>query len=354
MALHTVFSLLNTMYIPYAIFYYVQRTYMICGVPDICNTLTISNYMTTEIYVILIGIIVQIPIYSIILVVIDVLKSGGHISEVFKCFFITPDELTNTDDVDVGLNEDADVKSERTKVSNILNTVVAEPPVVLVHNLHKEYKRNYSCRKPDDENNLIKTAIQSLSLAVDAGEVFGLLGHNGAGKTTTMKIIIAEEVPTRGRVQIDGHNIQQNTDRIFKLLGYCPQHDALWKNITVKEHLECYASIRGVPKKFIPTMIDLYLTGLQINEHADKKAHQCSGGTKRKLSYAMAMIGNPKVVLLDEPSTGMDPKSKRFLWDTILASFQVSKLCKIISEVMYRPVNLKMSVFNFNLLIFIF
>lgn len=112
----------------------------------------------------------------------------------------------------------------------------------------------------------------------------------------------------------------------FQLLGYCPQHDALWKNITVREHLQCYASIRGVPYHDIPRVINSYLNGLQIQEHADKQTQQCSGGTRRKLSFAMAMVGNPKVVLLDEPSTGMDPKSKRFLWDTILASFQVSIL----------------------------
>lgn len=70
-------------------------------------------------------------------------------------------------------------------------------------------------------------------------------------------------------------------------------------------------------------IVDIYLSGLQILEHADKRAQECSGGTKRKLSFAMSMIGGPKVVLMDEPSTGMDPKSKRFLWDTILASFQV-------------------------------
>lgn len=110
---------------------------------------------------------------------------------------------------------------------------------------------------------------------------------------------------------------------VFQLLGYCPQHDALWKNITVREHLECYAAIRGVPRSQIPKMVNLYLSGLQIHEHADKQTQYCSGGTRRKLSFAMAMIGNPKIVLLDEPSTGMDPKSKRFLWDTIIASFQV-------------------------------
>lgn len=89
--------------------------------------------------------------------------------------------------------------------------------------------------------------MRNLSLAVEPGEVLGLLGHNGAGKTTTMKIIIAEEAPTKGRVQISGHNINTHMTEAFRQMGYCPQHDAQWKNITVREHLECYAAIRGVP-----------------------------------------------------------------------------------------------------------
>lgn len=135
----------------------------------------------------------------------------------------------------------------------------------------------------------------------------------------------------------------------FQKLGYCPQHDAQWKKISCREHLEVYAAIRGVPSKdisryneiillgsnlylvlcsytnfFVPyRLVDAFLAGLQMKEHANKPASACSGGTRRKLSFAMAMVGNPSVVLMDEPSTGMDPRSKRFLWDTILASFQV-------------------------------
>lgn len=77
--------------------------------------------------------------------------------------------------------------------------------------------------------------------------MLGLLGHNGAGKTTTMRIIIAEEKATRGRVQISGNNINTHIADAFRQMGYCPQHDAHWKNITVREHLQCYAAIRGIP-----------------------------------------------------------------------------------------------------------
>lgn len=174
----------------------------------------------------------------------------------------------------------------------------------------------------DSPTRRTKVAVRCLSIAIDSGEVLGLLGHNGAGKTTTMKIMTGETAPSRGQVKIAGHNICIDKDRAFQTMGYCPQHDALWKNITVREHLEVYASIRGISRKDLPRVINTYLHGLHIAEHANKQTQHCSGGTRRKLSYAMAMVGAPKVVLLDEPSTGMDPKSKRFLWDTILGSFQ--------------------------------
>ncbi len=110
-----------------------------------------------------------------------------------------------------------------------------------------------------------------------------------------------------------------------RTLGYCPQFDALWRTLTVREHLHCYAALRGVPPRDAGRLADQFMAGLRILEHAAKHAKDCSGGTKRKLSYAMSMLGDPGIVLLDEPSTGMDPQSKRFVWDTILASFKVIK-----------------------------
>lgn len=325
--MHIIFSLLNTMYIPYAIVYYVQRVYLMCSVNSACTNLTLADYATDEIIVMLVGIIVHVPIFFFVLMVLDIKKTGGKVGEAFKVFRRKRREVI--DEVgelsDVGEFEDDDVKAERQKVRTIMNSDITNKPVVMVQNLHKEYIKKEpcdSCCSAKEQEPEKKTAIKSLCLAVDAGEVFGLLGHNGAGKTTTMKIITAEEAATRGRVLLGGQSISSNISDAFRLLGYCPQHDALWKNITVREHLECYASIRGVPFGQISDIVNLYLSGLQIHEHADKQTQQCSGGTRRKLSFAMAMVGNPKVVMLDEPSTGMDPRSKRFLWDTILASFQ--------------------------------
>lgn len=246
------------------------------------------------------------------------------------------EDSNSEDDVIPGEYEDNDVRNERSRINRLctdkqLDTTTVQP-VVIVRNLRKEYRpktncctSNCCCSIQDESPSRTKVAVRCLSIGVDAGEVLGLLGHNGAGKTTTMRIMTGETAPSHGQVKIGGHNIKINQDEAFRTLGYCPQHDALWKNITVREHLEVYAAIRGVSRKDLPRVINTFLHGLHIAEHANKQTQHCSGGTRRKLSYAMAMVGSPKVVLLDEPSTGMDPKSKRFLWDTILASFQGSR-----------------------------
>ncbi|KAK6641556.1 hypothetical protein RUM44_013268 [Polyplax serrata] len=326
--LHAFFSLVNTLYVPYAVIYFVDRVYIMCSMNPACNYLVFSDYMTDEIIIMIFSSLFHIPFWFLMLRIVDVKKTGGKVSEAFKFLSAkdTPSQEEIIENNDIGEHEDTDVKVERTRVCDILNNQLQSPPVVVVHNLRKEYIKNSvkvcdCCNKGVEEPNR-KLAVRNLSVAVDAGEVFGLLGHNGAGKTTTMKIMIAEEGPTKGRVQIGGHNIMSNISDAFQLMGYCPQHDAQWKNITVREHLECYAAIRGVPSEEIPRVVEMYLQGLQISEHANKQSQHCSGGTKRKLSFAMAMVGDPRVVLMDEPSTGMDPKSKRFLWDTILASFQ--------------------------------
>ena len=133
---------------------------------------------------------------------------------------------------------------------------------------------------------------------MSAGEVFGLLGHNGAGKTTSMRMITMEEAASAGRVRIGEADVTSNQSAAFHQLGYCPQFDAVWQRITVREHLTAFAAIRGVSPARLPGLVTTFLTGLRITEHADKYAKDCSGGTKRKLSYAMAMLGDPRIVLL--------------------------------------------------------
>ncbi|XP_072383028.1 cholesterol transporter ABCA5-like [Diabrotica undecimpunctata] len=321
--LHYVFTFTDMMYVPYGILYYIQKVSLECKSDAHCTDTTLSSFMIPEIIVLFVTLIIQIPVLFLLMVILDVKKNGGQILDIFRSKKTFENIVEDTRDV--GVHEDQDVKNEKRRVNNLIRDSQNNRSVITVENLHKVYQKGVKSGICSRSAESLKVAIKSISLAVDSAEVFGLLGHNGAGKTTAMKIITAEEAPTRGRVQIVGRNITSSANAAFQYLGYCPQHDAQWKNITVKEHLELYSRIRGIPKNEIKRTVDLYLTGLQINEHKDKQAEKCSGGTRRKLSYAMAMIGNPKIVLLDEPSTGMDPQSKRFLWDTVLASFRGSR-----------------------------
>ncbi|CAB3246103.1 unnamed protein product [Arctia plantaginis] len=330
--LHLVFSFLDVMYIPYAIIYYVDRVYLTCNLRGLCTTPAMSSYFTAEVWVLVVAMLLHVPLCGAALLAADRLKSTGRICPRKR----TGSAEGGDAEADAGGDgaEDEDVRRERRRVANILNQPKNNAPPLVVHNLRKEYKvrgtgSGGSCfAQEEDSSSRVRSrfvGLSRLSLAVEGGEVFGLLGHNGAGKTTTMKIITAEECPTNGTVMLGSQNIDDSQTSAFQMLGYCPQHDALWKNVTIREHIECYAAIRGVSKQDTPRIVDAYLNGLQIMEHANKNADECSGGTKRKLSFALAMVGCPRVVLLDEPSTGMDPRSKRFLWDTILASFQGKK-----------------------------
>ncbi|GFO31417.1 ATP-binding cassette sub-family a member 5 [Plakobranchus ocellatus] len=178
------------------------------------------------------------------------------------------------------------------------------------------------CKKRKPELEKTKVAVRNLSIGVYHGEVLGLLGPNGAGKSTALNMIIAETAPTSGKVVVSGHNVRANTLSVLEMLGYCPQHDALWETITLEEHVRCFAAVKGVHPSQLEEVIDFYINSLKIGQHRKKFAMNLSGGTKRKLSYMMSMLGSPQFVLMDEPSTGMDPQSKRFLWDTINASFK--------------------------------
>lgn len=291
--------------------------------------------MTPEIVSIFAALIIHITVYYFLLIIIDIKHAGGSARDAFSCFKQSKPVGSQMDNSAFVVEEyigggDSDVQAENLRVQKILyepHTSPEETPVVLIHGLHKNYygtagNSSAGCRRGAKTNASVSPAVNYMSFAVQSGEVFGLLGHNGAGKTTTMKVITAEEAPTSGRVQVDGHDIVSNQSDAFQALGYCPQHDALWRNITVREHMEAYANIRGIVPSHITRIVDLFLSGLQIEQHADKYAKNCSGGTRRKLSYALSMLGRPAIVLMDEPSTGMDPQSKRFLWNTISASFQ--------------------------------
>ncbi|KAG7282848.1 hypothetical protein CRUP_020686, partial [Coryphaenoides rupestris] len=175
-------------------------------------------------------------------------------------------------------------------------------------------------------------AVNRVSLGIPAGECFGLLGVNGAGKTTTFKMLTGDVSPTDGTAQIkdiDGRlvDIMECRDQGINI-GYCPQVDALDDLLTGKEHLYFYARIRGISKREIDGVVNHLLKKLELVYHRDTITDSYSCGTRRKLSTALALIGHPQILLLDEPSSGMDPRTKRHLWRII--SEEVKGKCAVV------------------------
>ncbi|BFG38061.1 hypothetical protein CerSpe_243350 [Prunus speciosa] len=203
------------------------------------------------------------------------------------------------------LDEDIDVKTERTRVlsGSIDNAII------YLRNLWKVY--------PGGKLHGPKIAVNSLTFSVQEGECFGFLGTNGAGKTTTLSMLTGEESPTDGTACIFGKDICSNPKAARRHIGFCPQFDALLEFLTVQEHLELYATIKGVPDYQKDDVVMEKLVEFDLLKHANKPSFSLSGGNKRKLSVAIAMIGDPPIVILDEPSTGMDPIAKRFMWEVI-------------------------------------
>ena len=160
-------------------------------------------------------------------------------------------------------------------------------------------------------------AVRDISLCLDYGECFGFLGVNGAGKTTTFKCLSKEILPTSGKIYIDNKEINEDFDKVRSLIGYCPQFDAIFESLTVYENLEFYGLIKGAKKDKIELIVNALMDEMSLTIFKDKVSGTLSGGNKRKLSVAIAMICNPPIILLDEPSTGMDPEARRFMWGVI-------------------------------------
>ncbi|CAI5730665.1 unnamed protein product [Hyaloperonospora brassicae] len=201
---------------------------------------------------------------------------------------------------DEPFDEDVDVEKEARRVAG----GQADGDIVKLAGLRKVYRGG-------------KVAVRNLSFGLKRGECFGFLGINGAGKTTTMKMLTGDELPTRGTATLGGFDILTQQIEVRRQIGYCPQFDALFELLTVREHLELFASIKGVSRSRLRGVVSDKIKQLNLGDFENKLAGSLSGGNKRKLSVAIALIGDPQIVFLDEPSTGMDPVSRRFMWDVI-------------------------------------
>ena len=265
----------------------------------------------------------------------------------------TPHPLTDKDRRD----EDMDVAFERTQVAG---GEKAEA-LIVVEGLVKRYGG--------------KVAVDNVSLAIEAGQCFGLLGVNGAGKTSTFNMLTGQVAPSSGKVTVFGKNLRTNLRRIQQDVGYCPQFGGLCGTMTGREHLYMFARLRGEGEASIPGTVARLLKELNLEKHADKPSEAYSGGNQRKLSTAIALVGasthravmffgwvfflissggqaphvrrthmahtcgepdeieltirvpadyftalfqDPRIVFLDEPTTGMDPGSRRYVWEAIM------------------------------------
>ena len=205
--------------------------------------------------------------------------------------------------------EDDDVYFEKRRVMNA-DTV---NDAVIIKNLVKVYHgylMGCSVKQP-------KIAVDGISLGIGKGECFGLLGVNGAGKTTTFNILTGDISMTSGTAVIANNDIRTSLKNVRQGLGYCPQFDALIECMTAFEILWMFSRLRGVPEDCIYRVVDAELRRLDLVRYANKKCGTYSGGVKRKLSTAIAMIGSPPIILLDEPTNGMDPNTRRYLWDVL-------------------------------------
>ncbi|XP_077309012.1 retinal-specific phospholipid-transporting ATPase ABCA4 isoform X1 [Lithobates pipiens] len=177
-------------------------------------------------------------------------------------------------------------------------------------------------------------AVDKLCIGIRPGECFGLLGVNGAGKTTTFKMLTGDIDVTSGDATVAGYSILSNIADVHQNMGYCPQFDAIDHLLTGREHLQLYGRLRGVPEEEIDMVADWGIEKLGLKKYADQAAGTYSGGNKRKLSTAIALIGCPPVVLLDEPTTGMDPQSRRFLWNSIVSIIKEGRAVVLTSHSM--------------------
>jgi ABC-2 type transport system ATP-binding protein len=172
------------------------------------------------------------------------------------------------------------------------------------HNLTKVYNNNFK-------------AVNSLNLEIPDKTIFGMLGPNGAGKTTTIKMLTCLIQPTSGSATVGGYDVQKNPDEVRNLLGMVPQQVSLYKDLTIMENSQMCADYYGVPVDERDSRIEDLMELVDIKYAKDKRVGQLSGGQKQKASLVASLVHRPEILFLDEPTIGLDPTTKRTLWDLI-------------------------------------
>ena len=180
----------------------------------------------------------------------------------------------------------------------------------------KSLKKNFVSKNKQGKN-IEKTAVRDLNLTIDEGEIFGLLGPNGAGKTTTIRMLTMLTKPTAGEILYKGKDIFSDELNVKKYIGVVPQHINFDQDLTVWENMELHGRLHHIPKSERQARIEELLNYVELQDRVNDKVKSLSGGMKRRLLIVRALMHNPKILFLDEPTVALDPQVRRRIWDLI-------------------------------------
>ncbi|KAF9303979.1 hypothetical protein BGZ74_002645 [Mortierella antarctica] len=198
---------------------------------------------------------------------------------------------------------DADVYSERDRV--VQKVYRPERTPLIIEGLFHRYAGK------------VEPALKGLYFGLERNTVLGLLGPNGAGKSTLIHLLTGLYSPTAGTAHVAGADIRTHMSKVHAKIGVCPQHDILWGDLTVADHLLFYSRLRGIPPSLEQQAVTFALASVSLTKFRDRQVKGLSGGEKRRVSISIALLGDNEVIFLDEPSTGLDPAVRRIIWDII-------------------------------------
>ncbi|CAG7823740.1 unnamed protein product [Allacma fusca] len=240
---------------------------------------------------------------SALFMILLIIRETELMSKITRLFFRNKRKWANANSDDLELM-DADVLAESQRINHCTLATLNSTDNLIVKGLTKTYKGK-------------NTVVNNLNFGVKKGEAFGLLGINGAGKTSTFKMLTGNASITSGDAYVNYCSVKLDQGKARSYLGYCPQFDACIDELTGRETLTFFAQLKGIPEEKINELVKRTSETLLFRQYLDKQFATLSGGSRRKLSTAVAMLGEPTVILLDEPTAGMDPISTRHVWNAI-------------------------------------
>jgi ABC-type multidrug transport system ATPase subunit len=300
------------MFPPLAFNHGLYKSLSACGALSCVSTADIGgiHYMGSLLYL-----WIGAPLYAALALYLDKVLPSKYGVRSPACFCCTPkanavgDSRTvvqNLETVNVDITE-SDVAEEQHKVATGAYDGGAAPTPVVIRQLRKQYGSRHG-----------PVAVSGLSVAMENNICFGLLGPNGAGKTTTISMLCGMYGPSQGTATVNGYDIRSDMHHVHLSIGLCPQHDILWhKHLSAEDHLLFYARLKGVPPHAEKEHVLYWLNKVGLLRYRNSKPAKMSGGEQRRLSIAISLVGNPRVVMLDEPTTGLDPGHRREIWDLV-------------------------------------